>query len=153
LTMETNRGPVGAKNSVVGRGFGPADVIKFDGQPVRTVNESANSLSFYVPAVETGRNYRVTFEGAAGSSPVRTFRVDPAQVEVSPSSLSLSQGTTQPLTFTLPAPAPTGGQLLDVTTDVPDSVIMPEVLVPEGRSSVTVEVKGGAPGTGSLFLK
>lgn len=153
LTMETNRGPVGAKISVVGRGFGPADVVKFDGQPVRTVNESANSLSFYVPAVETGRNYRVTLEGAAGSSPVGTFRVDPALVEVSPASLTLTQGATQPLTFTLPAPAPAGGQLLDVTTDVPDSVIMPEVLVPEGSSSVTVDVKGGSPGAGSLFLK
>jgi hypothetical protein len=43
--------------------------------------------------------------------------------------------------------------LLDVTTDVPDSVIMPEVIVPEGANSVTVDVKGGKPGAGNLFLK
>jgi hypothetical protein len=59
----------------------------------------------------------------------------------------------QPLTFTIPAPAPAGGQLLDVTTDIPESVIMPEVLVPAGQSSLTVDVKGGKPGTGNLFLK
>jgi hypothetical protein len=153
LTMETNRGPVGAKISVVGRGFGNADVIKFDDQPVRTVNESPNSLSFYVPAVETGRNYRVTLEGAAGNSPVGTFRVDAGTADVSPSSLSLTKGQTQPLTFTLPAPAPAGGQLLDVTTDIPDSVVMPEVSVAEGMTAVTVDVTGAQPGAGSLFLK
>jgi hypothetical protein len=40
-----------------------------------------------------------------------------------------------------------------VTTDIPDSVIMPEVVVPTGSSSVTVTVQGGRPGSGSLVLK
>lgn len=153
MSMETNRGPVGARISVVGRGFSSADVVKFDDQPVRTVFESPNALSFYVPAVEPGRNYRVTLEGAAGNSPIGTFRVDPAVLDVSPSALSLTQGEVQSLTFSVPSPAPAGGQLLDVTTDIPESVIMPEVIVAEGQSSVTVEVKGGKPGVGSLFLK
>lgn len=153
MSMETNRGPVGARISVVGRGFANGDVVKFDDQPVRTVFESPNAISFYVPAVDSGRNYRVTLEGVAGSSPIGTFRVDPASVEVSPSALALTQGSVQPLTFALPAPAPSGGQLLDVTTDIPDSVIMPEVIVPAGQSSITVEVKGGKPGSGSLYLK
>jgi hypothetical protein len=153
LTLETNRGPVGARISIVGRGFGSADVVKFDGEPVRTVNESANALSFYVPAVETGRNYRVTLEGATGNSPVGTFRVDPAVLDVSPARLTLTQGASQPLTFTIPAPASAGGQLLDVTTDIPDSIVMPEVIVPEGSNSVTIDVQGAQPGTGALFLK
>lgn len=153
MSLETNRGPVGSRISVVGRGFGNADIIKFDDVAVRTINESANSLSFIVPAVETGRNYRVTLEGAAGNSPVGTFRVDPASVDVAPSSLVLSKGVSQPLTFTVSVPAGVGGQLLDVTTDIPDSVIMPEVIVPEGQTSVTIDVKGGQPGAGSLFLK
>jgi hypothetical protein len=40
-----------------------------------------------------------------------------------------------------------------VTTDVPDSVIMPEVVIPQGQTSVTVTVEGGKQGSGSLFLK
>jgi len=40
-----------------------------------------------------------------------------------------------------------------VTTDIPESVIMPEVVVPEGQTSAVVTVQGGKPGTGSLFLK
>ena len=62
-------------------------------------------------------------------------------------------GERQNLTFTLPSPAPVGGTLLDVTTDVPESVIMPEVVVPAGQTSVTVSVEGGRAGAGSLFLK
>jgi hypothetical protein len=153
MSLETNRGPVGSRISVVGRGFGNADIIKFDDVAVKTINESANSLSFIVPAVATGRNYRVTLEGAAGNSPVGTFRVDPASVDVSPSALSITKDLSQPLTFTVSVPAGPGGQLIDVTTDIPESVIMPEVIVPEGQTSVTIDVKGGKPGAGSLFLK
>lgn len=153
LSLEVNRGPVGARVSVLGRGFSPQDVVYFDNTPARTVFESANSLSFFVPAVGAGRNYRVQLHGATGTSAVGTFRVDATGLTVSPTSLTLRSGESQPLTFTLPNPAPTGGLLLDVTTDVPESVIMPEVIVPAGSTSVTINVQGGRPGTGSLFLK
>ena len=62
-----------------------------------------------------------------------------------PAALSLAPGQKQSLTFTITHPAPAGGLLLDVTTDVPESVIMPEVIVPEGQSSATVTVEGGKP--------
>ncbi len=153
LSLQANRGPVGARISVVGRGFTPEDVIYLDTVAARTVFESPNSLSFFVPAVDPNRNYNVQVSGANGTSMVGTFRVDGATLSVSPSSLNLAQGETQALTFSLPNAAPTGGLLLDVTTDVPNSVIMPEVVVPAGSNSVTINVQGGAPGTGSLFLK
>lgn len=153
LSLEVNRGPVGARISVLGRGFTPQDTVLFDGQPARTVMESPNALSFYVPALEANRNYQVRLSSPAGDSPVGTFRVDPSTLLVSPPSLSLRTGQQQPLTFTVPNPAPPGGTLLDVATDVPESVIMPEVIIPQGQTSVTVSVEGGKPGSGSLFLK
>lgn len=153
LSLEVNRGPVGSRISVLGRGFTPQDTINLNGQPARTVFESPNALSFFVPALEANRNYQVTLNSAAGNSPVGTFRIDPSNVTVSPSSLTLQKGQRQSLTFTIPNPAPAGGTLLDITTDVPDSIIMPEVVVPQGATSVTVTVEGGKPGTGSLFLK
>lgn len=153
LSLEVNRGPVGARISVLGRGFTPQDVISFNGVQARTVFESPNALSFFVPAVEPNRNYQVTLNSVAGDSPVGTFRVDPGSVTVTPTMLMLATGTRQPLTFTLPVAAPSGGTFLDITTDIPESVIMPEVVIPEGQSSVTVTVEGGRPGNGSLFLK
>ncbi len=153
LSLEVNRGPVGARISVVGRGFTPQDVIDFNGTPARTVFESPNALSFYVPALEPGRNYQVTLRSVASDSPVGTFRIDPSSVTVFPSSLTLRSGQQQLVSFTLPNPAPPGGSLIDITTDVPESIIMPEVIVPQGQTQVTVNVEGGRPGQGSLFLK
>jgi len=151
-SLEANRGPVGARISVIGRGFSPQDTIRFDGNIVRSQYESVSSLSFFVPALEVGRDYQVTLAGARGATPLGSFRIDGSQLSVTPASLTLRSGGIQPLTFRLPQPAPLGGLLLDITTDIPASVIMDEVIVPAGQSTVTVNVQGGSPGTGSLFL-
>jgi hypothetical protein len=153
LTLQANRGPVGARIGVVGYGFTPQDSLYFDGTPVRTIFESTSSLSFFVPPLEPGRNYTVMLSGASGNANVGTFRVDASALSVMPSALTLRTGSVQPLTFSVPNPAPAGGLLLDVTTDVPECVIMAEVIVPAGETSVTVDVQGGRPGSGSLFLK
>ncbi len=153
LSLEVNRGPVGARISVLGRGFTPQDVVHLNGTPARTAYESPNSISFFVPPLEPGRNYQVTVNGSAGNSPVGTFRIDATTVSVSPTSLNLRTGERQNLTFSLPNAAPPGGTLLDIATDVPESVIMPEVIVPQGETSVAVPVEGGKSGSGNLFLK
>ncbi len=153
LSLEVNRGPIGARISVLGRGFTPQDTIYFDNLPARTTFESPNSLSFFVPSIEANRNYRVMLGSAAGNSPVGTFRIDPSNLVVSPAALTLRTGERQPLTFSVPVSAPPGGLLIDVTTDVPESVIMPEIIVPQGQTSVTITVEGGKSGNGSLFLK
>lgn len=153
LSLEVNRGPVGSRIAVVGRGFTPQDSVFFDGQPVRTNFDSANALSFFVPPLEANRNYQVTLSSAAGNSPIGTFRIDPTSVRVTPSSLTLRTGDKQQLSFELPNAAPAGGTLIDVQTDIPESVIMNEVIVPQGQTYVSVTVEGGKPGNGSLFLK
>jgi hypothetical protein len=153
LSLEVNRGPVGARISVLGRGFTPQDTIHFNGSAARTTFESPNALSFFVPPLDANRNYQVTLNSAAGNSPVGTFRIDSSSITVAPASLMLRTGDRTTLTFSLPNPAPPGGTLLDIATDVPESVIMPEVIVPQGQTYVSVNVEGGKPGTGSLFLK
>src|SRR5829696_6776657 len=55
VSLEVNRGPVGARISVLGRGFTPQDTVHFNGTPTRTVFESPNSISFFVPALEANR--------------------------------------------------------------------------------------------------
>ncbi|WP_404421016.1 IPT/TIG domain-containing protein [Nibricoccus sp. IMCC34717] len=173
LSLEVVRGPVGARVSILGRGFTPTDVVYFEDTPVRTVFESPNSISFFVPPLETNRNYQVKLGSSLGLSPAGTFRIDAvagtpeAQTEafgtspgaptgplvVSPASLTLKPGQKVSLTFTTPVAAPPGGTLIDVTTDVPNSVIMPEVIVPAGTNTVTVTVQGGSAGTGTLVAR
>lgn len=153
LRLDANRGPVGARVNVVGGGFTPRDVVYLDTTPARTVCESPSSLSFFVPPVEPDRNYNIAIGGGGTTLSVGTFRADATGASVSPASLTLRTGENQTLTFTIPSVAPQGGLLLDVTTDIPESVIMPEVVVPEGATSVSVPVQGGKPGAGALYLK
>jgi hypothetical protein len=153
LQPEANRAPVGARVSVLGAGFTTSDLVYFDENPTRTVFESPSSLSFFVPAVVPGRNYKLTVRGAGINLDAGTFRVDAVFLQVFPSALSLRTGETQEVTFTIAQPAPAGGMLIDVTTDIKDSVIMPDVIVPAGGTSVSVPVQGAKPGTGSLFYR
>ncbi len=153
IRSEAMRAPVGSRVSVLGAGFTPQDVVYFDQTPTRTVFESPSSLSFFVPVVSPGRNYRISVAGSGANLDVGSFRVDAISFQVSPAALFLQTGEQQALTFTIPNPAPAGGMLIDVTTDVPASVVMPEVMVAAGQTSVTVPVQGGKPGTGSLFFK
>jgi len=153
LSLQADRGPVGAQIGVSGSGFTPRDIVYFEGTPARTVYASPTALNFFVPAIEPGHSYKVTINGSTGSADVGTFQVDVLNIQASPASLTLRTGERQSLTFTVPITAPTGGLLLDVTTDIPDSVIMPEVVVPAGSSGVTVTVQGGRAGSGSLVLK
>ncbi len=153
LRPEASRAPVGAHVSILGAGFTAQDVVHFDYTPARTVLESGSSLSFFVPNVEPGKNYRLRVAGGPSELSVGSFRVDAISFQVSPSSLTLRTGEHQAVTFTIPQPAPAGGMLIDVTTDVPESIVMPEVLVAAGQTSVTVAVQGGKPGSGSLFFK
>ena len=153
LRAEASRAPVGSRVSVLGAGFTPNDVVLFDVTPTRTVFESPSSVSFFVPAVEPGRSYQVRLAGGGTELPVGSFRVDVINLSVSPSELTLHPGEQQALTFTIAQPAAAGGMLVAVTTDVPSSIIMPEVMIAAGQTSVTVPVQGGKPGTGSLFFK
>lgn len=153
LRPEANRAPVGSRVSVLGAGFTPGDVVYFGGTPTRTVFESPSSLSFFVPAVDAGRSYSLRIAGGGQDLDVGSFRVDAISFTVTPSELTLRSGEQQALTFTIPQPAPAGGMLVDVTTDAPASIVMPEVMIAAGQTSVTVAVQGGKPGSGSLFFK
>lgn len=153
LRPEASRAPIGARVSVLGAGFTPNDVVYFDYTPTRTVFESPSSISFFVPAVETSKSYNLRVAGGGISLSVGSFRVDAINFSISPTALSLRAGEQQAMTFTIPQPAPAGGMLIDVQTDVPESIVMPEVIVPAGQTSVTIAVQGGKPGSGSLFFK
>jgi hypothetical protein len=153
IRSEATRAPVGSRVSVLGAGFNTADIVFFNQTPTRTVFESPSSLSFFVPPVAPGHSYNLTVTGPAGTLEVGTFRVDAISFQVTPAALAMRTGEQQALTFTIPQAAPAGGMLIDVTTDVPASIIMPEVIVPAGQMSVTVPVQGGNPGVGSLFFR
>ena len=76
-----------------------------------------------------------------------------AELRVIPGAITLSQGQRQAIAFSIDGAAPRDGLLVNVTTNIPNSVIMPEVIIPEGARTVNVTVQGGAAGSGKLFIE
>jgi len=153
LSLDANRAPVGAQVTILGRGFNPSDTVYVGTTPAQTSFRSENSLAFIVPSVASGKNYPVSVGQPGAGLDVGTLRVDQGVLGVTPSALSIVTGQKAPLVFKLPTGAPAGGLLLNITTDVPASVIMPEVTIPEGELSVHVIVQGGKPGSGTIYIE
>jgi len=146
LSLEVNRGPIGARISVLGAAVSARRIPAFlEHLPARHNLQRAtpNAISFFVPAVEANKNYRVHARQRRRHSPVGTFRVDPSNLSCQPFIPLAPRRRAPARDLQRSRLAPPGGLLIDVTTDVPESVIMPEIIVPQGQTSVTITVEGG----------
>ncbi|MEM8549992.1 MAG: IPT/TIG domain-containing protein [Verrucomicrobiota bacterium] len=153
ITLESYRGPVGSTIPVVGRGFSKFDKVVIGGFEADTTYFSPTSLAFIVPPLPAGDSYRVELASGDAVLPVGSFQVDAARLYVNPTNLALAPGERYILVFGIDFLAPAGGVVIDITTDIPQSIIMPEVVIPEGAKSVSVPMEGGIPGTGTLFVE
>lgn len=152
IQLVNDRGPAGSRIPIVGSGFSPQDVVLVGGVEAATTVHSANSLEFTVPAMPSGVPYPVTLRTGGGDLAAGNFKVDEATLRIQPMSLSLASGSTDFLIIELDNPAPLGGLYVDAQTDIPGSLIMPEIIIPEGSRSVNVNVTGGEAGNGVLVL-
>ena len=147
------RGPVGSEIAVQGRGFTKYDQIKVGETETTTQYMSENELRFTVPPLPSGLDYSVKLAGGAhGSLEIGTFRIDESKLGVVPTNLEIQSGDTATLLFKIDYEAPAGGVVVDVKTNVPLSVIMPEALIAEGDKTVNIPIKGGQPGEGKLVI-
>lgn len=153
IQLVSSRGHVGDEIAVVGTGFSELDTVFVGGMEADTFFNSPNSIDFLVPPLGPGRSYNVTLQTAAGELQMGTFRVDAGSLTVSPGSVTLTSGDVTQLTFQIDGEAPSAGLPIAVTTDIPESVILPEVVIPAGYSSTVVTLEGGEPGTGHLYVE
>ena len=151
--LASYRGPVGAEIAVQGRGLTKYDVIKVGEEDATTRYLSENELRFVVPALPSGLDYPVKLSGGAhGALDIGNFRIDESRLGVSPNSLEIQSGDTATLLFKIDYEAPAGGLAIDVKTNIPNSVIMPEAIISEGDMTVNIPVKGGESGEGKLII-
>ncbi|HNX05029.1 MAG TPA: cell surface protein [Opitutales bacterium] len=153
IRVASSRSPVGAMIPVVGQGFSPSDTIIVGDVEARTTIVSRNNLNFIVPYLPAGASYEVKLHTQDGDISAGRLRIDNSTIGVQPNALTLKQGESFPVTFFIDIPAPTGGLTIDIQTDIPASVVMPVVVIPEGQRSVSVTVQAGQPGQGVLILK
>lgn len=152
IQLVNERGPVGAQIAIVGSGFSSQDVVYVGAMEAATLVHSSNSLEFTVPPVVPGGPYPVMVRTGSGDIDAGALRVDPAGISVQPSVVNLTSGQTDFFIIEIAGPAPANGLRVDIRTDVPDSVIMPEVMIPAGARTVNVNITGGNPGSGILRI-
>ncbi len=151
--LASYRGPVGAEIAVQGRGLTKYDLIQVGEQDATTRYLSENELRFVVPALPSGLDYPVKLVGGAhGALDVGNFRIDESRLGVSPNVLDIQSGDSATLLFKIDHEAPAGGLLIDVKTNIPNSIIMPEAVIAEGDMTVNIPIKGGEPGEGKLLI-
>lgn len=153
LSLDACRGISGTKVVVLGRGFHRDDRVVFDDRLAETRVFNDHMMEFIVPPVEADRNYRLTLQGSGGSLDLGDFFVDPAPIYASPETLRLSGFERQSLAFRVDHPVPSSGLYLNVTTDIPEDIVMPEVSIPGGQCSAETQISGmGYRAQGSLFV-
>lgn len=152
VSLESERAPVGNQIAVMGRGFSKFDTLSVGGVAAETKFLSPNTIAFVVPSLTANQSYPVTIDNGKGITHVGMFRVDPAKlnVHIDSSNLYSSQRTNMVIGIAFDAPA--GGLPLDISTDIPASIIMPEVAIPAGARSISVQIEGGEPNSGHLFV-
>ena len=151
IQLQVDRAPVGRPVTVLGRRFFRSDRIVIGDVAAETRFKSANELEFLVPPLPAGESYFVQLETDGRMVPIGNFMVDLSLLKVAPKSLELAVGESMVLVFSVDFEAPAGGLAVRVTTDIPSSIIMPEVIIPAGSRSVSVAVEGARPGQGALF--
>ncbi len=152
VNMESSRGNVGSKITLLGKGFSVDDKVLLGGVEAKTDFVSDTTLNFTVPAVESGKTYPVELASSDGKIKVGDFRVDDATLMVSPNYIELRSGETAKITFYIGFRAPAEGYVIDVKTNIPSSLIMDDVVVPAGKKSITVPIKAGARGSGFIYV-
>jgi hypothetical protein len=153
ISLETERAPVGTPINIFGRGFSRSDRIFVGERAADTRFISDSTLQFVIPEVQPGTSYPVELRSGRSVESVGFLRVDPANpLRVIPAVVELERGERATLVVAIDNAAISGGVPINVETDIPDSIIMPEVKIPSGARTVSVTIEGGEPGEGSLFL-
>jgi hypothetical protein len=151
--LASYRGPVGVEIAVQGRGFTKYDAVTIGEEKATTRYLSENELRFTIPSLPAGLDYPVQLIGGPhGALDIGNFRIDESVLGVVPNSLEIQSGDSATLLFKIDFEAPAGGIPIDIKTNIPTSIIMPEALITEGDKTVNIPVQGGEPGEGKMII-
>jgi hypothetical protein len=150
--FECNRGRPYTQISLLGRGFAEEDTVEIGEILCDTEFISPNVLTFTVPFAEEGKHYWSVLRSGNGDIGLGDFFIDGLKIGVEPESILLETGGKQVMAIFIEVDAPEFGLPLDITTDIPESIIMHDVTIRGGKRSANVVITGGKPGAGSLFV-
>ena len=153
FSLSNDRAPVGSKISVLGNGFRAGDRVIVGDFSATTEFVSNNVLSFVVPQMLPNKAYDVCVLNDQYKEFVGTILVDKAGLSVDVARIELNKGEHTSITISTDVPVSAQNLVVNITTNIPDSIIMPEVVIPNGQNSTTVNIEGGENGSGFLFIE
>lgn len=150
--LQNERGLIGSTVPVMGNGFSSLDKIYIGGKKAKTQFISKNQLNFIVPELTVNQIYDIVLNNGFDTKRIGEFRVDPARIRVNKSRIDLKEYERTQLVFKIDHLASSKGQELEITTEIPESIIMAPVKVPANKDFVEVTLEGGKAGVGHLFI-
>lgn len=150
--FECNRGRPHAQISLLGRGFAAGDTVEIGEILCDTEFVSPNVLAFTVPFIEGGKHYKAILKSDNGNIGLGNFSVDAIKINAEPSSITMKTGDRKLVTISIDVEAPEFGLPLEITTDIPDSIVMHDVTIRGGEKTANVVIAGGEHGSGTLFI-
>jgi hypothetical protein len=153
LGMDTQRGTPGTIVTIIGRGLREGDAVYVNDQAVETRYISPTSIQFRIPPLAADRYYIVELADSHETLPVGEIFIDRGIIKTSPRALEIPKGQSVELVINLSSTALGNGVEVEVTTDIPDAIFVPDVVVRGGKSSTTAIIEGAEPARGTLFLR
>jgi hypothetical protein len=154
LSLDVYRGIPGTKVILLGRGFQDDDGVVFGDVLAETYVQNDHVIEFTVPAIEADKSYGLNLQGAGGTLCLGDFFVDLAPIYASENALHLCGEKRKSFTVSVDYPVPANGLILNITTDIPEDIVMPEVMIPGGACSVKVFLSGNHyEASGHLFIE
>ncbi len=152
VNAQSDRGCVGAAITILGSGFDRLDKVVIGGVDADTEFVSRTTMSFIVPPIDAGKNYDLEIVSQSDRIWVGSFRVDASDMRVSPAAVVLDVGDSVNMIFEIGFKAPEEGYQIDVKTNIPSAVVMPEVVVPAGQTSISVPVEFVSEAKGAIYV-
>ena len=152
FAMDSYRGPVNTTVKLMGKGFDKTDKVCVGSTIIPTNVISSSEIEFTIPAIPLNRSYDVILLSGTKEFFAGKFYIDEATITCTSDYIRLMKGESQTIAFIIDHPATAQGVELQVTTDIPESIFMDEVVIPYGESSVSTTITGDEVGSGTLSV-
>ncbi|MDR0428666.1 MAG: IPT/TIG domain-containing protein [Puniceicoccales bacterium] len=152
MGLDSQRGIPGAPITIIGRGFQKSDTVYVGDSVAETQFLSPTAIQFRIPQLPSGKHYNVELANPNGTLPAGKIFVDKGNISTNPKAIEIKCGESTILQITISAPAPSGGLEIDVTTNIPDAIVVPDVHIRQGKVTTSLKIEGAEVAHGMLFL-
>ena len=122
IELECERGVVGSKVTIFGRGFNHDDEVLFGEEVCVAEVESPNTIRFIVPNITVGKLYQVKIVGDSDTINVGQFYVDGGKLSADLDTIEMTTDSTTIIVLSADSDALSEGIDLQLSTSIPESI-------------------------------